>query len=63
LYLGKRKEQLTNRSKPNETKKEKHTTTLIFATELVFSLSTAKLFRRMLSGKPGALPVCLLLEM
>jgi hypothetical protein len=45
------------------TQKKKHTTTLIFATELVFSLSATKLFRRLLSGKPGALPVCLLFEM
>lgn len=41
---------------------KKHTTTLIFATELAFSLSAAKLFRRLLSGKPWVLPVWLFFE-
>lgn len=39
-----------------------HTTTLIFATLLAFTLSAVMLFNTLLlSGKPRALPVCLLI--
>ena len=36
-----------------------HTTTLIFATLLAFTLSAVMLFRTLVSGKPRVLPVCL----
>lgn len=38
------------------------TTTFILATEPVFSLSAEKLFKRLFSGNPRALLVCLLVE-
>lgn len=68
IYQMKTKQLPTTRQIGNEQVKLsngikiRHTTTLIFATLLAFSLSIEKLLRRLFSGRPRDLPVTLLVE-